>query len=98
MLGTLGIWLRNNKISVNAEKSKIIHFRTSSIQRSPYHFKCGDLLALEITHQLNYILRSYTYYDIMASHVASLHIHKSKQNGGFPLNVLLNFTILWDGL
>ena len=78
MLGTLGIWCRNNKISVNGEKSKNIHFRTPSIQRSSYNFKFGDLLALEITHQHNYILRSYTYYVIIASHVASLHIHKSK--------------------
>ena len=104
MLDTLGLWCRNDKISVIVEKSKIFHFRTPSIQRSSYNFKCGDL-ALEITHQYNYLgltLTEFLSYDIMASSVAKsssralgLVIHKSKQNGGFPFEC---FTKLYDAL
>ena len=71
-----------------------------------YNFKCGDL-ALEITHQYNYLglsLTEFLGYDVMASNVAKsasraaldLVIHKSNRMvDGSLLNVLLNFTILW---
>ena len=104
MLDTLGIWCRNNNICVNGEKSNIVHFRTPSVQRSSFSFKCGDL-SLGITHQYNYLgltLTEFLNYDIMASNVAKsasralgLVIHKSKQNGGFPFEC---FTKMYDSL
>ena len=104
MLDTLSIWCRNNKIRVNQEKSKIIHFRTPSIPKSSFDFKCGDT-SLDIASQYNYLgltLTEFLNYDIMAANVAKsasralgLVIHKSKLNGGFPFEC---FTKLYDAL
>ena len=54
MLDVLNSWCENNNIKVNEEKSKVIHFKTPSLQRSSYGFKCGDI-TLEITSQYNYL-------------------------------------------
>ena len=73
-----------------------------------YNFKSGDL-ALEITHQNNYLglsLTEFLSYDIMASNVAKfasraalgLVIIKVNRMVNSLLNVLLNFTILWYGV
>ena len=104
MLDTLSIWCRNNEIRVNQEKSKIIHFRTPSIPKSSFDFKCGDT-SLDIASQYNYLgltLTEFLNYDIMAANVAKsasralgLVIHKSKLNGGFPFEC---FTKLYDAL
>ncbi|MCG8033469.1 MAG: reverse transcriptase family protein, partial [Candidatus Thiodiazotropha taylori] len=104
MLNTLSIWCTNNKISVNSEKSKIVHFRTPSVNKSQSVFKCGDLI-LDIAPQYNYLgltLTEFLNYDTMASNVAKsasralgLVIHKSKLNGGFPFKC---FTKLYDSL
>ena len=72
MLDTLSIWCRNNKIRVNQEQSKIIHFRTPSVPKSSSDFKCGDT-SLDITSQYNYLgltLTEFLNYDIMAANVA----------------------------
>ena len=104
MLDTLGVWCRNNKNSVNSEKSKVIQFRTPAVQRSSYKFKCGEL-NLEFIQQYSFLgltLTEFLDYDIMASNVAKsarralgLVIHKNKQNGGFPFEC---FTKLYESL
>ena len=38
MLNTLESWCYSNKINVNLEKSKIVHFRTQSVTRSNFSF------------------------------------------------------------
>ena len=53
MLDVLISWYKNNKIKVNEEKSKVSHFRTPSVQKTSFGFKCGDH-TLEITLQYNY--------------------------------------------
>ena len=52
MLDILNNWCENNKINLNAEKSKVVHFRNPSVQRSSFNFSCGDHM-LEITTQYN---------------------------------------------
>ena len=42
MIDILNNWCENNKINVNAEKSKVAHFRNPSVQRSSFTFSCGD--------------------------------------------------------
>ena len=93
MLDILNNWCKNNKINLNAEKSKVVHFRNPSVQRSSFNFSCGDHM-LEITTQYNYLgltMTEFLSYDAMASNVAKsasralgLVIYKSKLNGGFP--------------
>ena len=104
MLDTLCLWCGNNKIKVNQEKSKIVHFRTPSVQKSSFNFKRGSNI-LEVISQYNYLgltLTEFLDYDIMAANVAKsssralgLVIHKSKLNGGFPYEC---FTKLYDTL
>ena len=42
MLDALNSWCRKWKLTVNQEKTKVIHFRTASVNRSTFDFKCGD--------------------------------------------------------
>ena len=91
---------------MNQEKSKIVHFRTPSVQKSSFNFKCGNNI-LEIISQYNYLgltLTEFLDYGIMAANVAKsasralgLVIHKSKLNRGFPYECLTKLydTLVW---
>ena len=43
MLETVDSWCKRWRLTINTEKTKILHFRGNSVRRSQYHFKCGDL-------------------------------------------------------
>ena len=42
MLNELNLWCENNKLEVNINKSKVIHFRNSSKQPTNTVFQCGQ--------------------------------------------------------
>ena len=54
MLDALNSWCRKWKLTVNQEKTKVIHFRTASVNRSTFDFKCGDK-DIEYTSSYKYI-------------------------------------------
>ena len=41
MFDTLNNWCKKWRLTVNPEKSKVIHFRTSTVLQSAFTFKCG---------------------------------------------------------
>ncbi|KAK3107434.1 hypothetical protein FSP39_014542 [Pinctada imbricata] len=43
MLDTVAMWCKKWRLTINKEKTKILHFRGSSVTRSKFSFKCGDL-------------------------------------------------------
>ena len=47
-------WCNNNKMTINACKSNVVHFRLPSMERSKYIFTCGDM-NIELKN-------NYTYY------------------------------------
>ena len=42
MFDTLNIWCRKWRLTVNPDKTKVIHFRTSTVPQSAFTFKCGE--------------------------------------------------------
>jgi hypothetical protein len=42
MLNTLSLWSLKWRIFVNKSKSKVMHFRNKTVNRSNYQFKCGE--------------------------------------------------------
>ena len=51
MFDTLNNWCKKWRLTVNPEKSKVIHFRTSAVPQSTFTFKCG---AKEIEYVSSY--------------------------------------------
>ena len=38
----VGVWCKNNVLSINGSKSNIVHFRNPSVSRSAYNFNVND--------------------------------------------------------
>lgn len=51
MLDAVGEWCKRWRLIVNKEKTKILHFRTSTKHRSNFNFKCGTV---ELDFSTNY--------------------------------------------
>jgi hypothetical protein len=104
LLDALGLWCRDNKLTVNPDKSKVMHFRPESVARSCVSFTCGTC-ALTVTSSYTYLGLVFTEhldYAVTAKHVAQaagralgLVIAKCKVMGGVPYNV---FTSLYDAI
>ena len=104
LLDILHCWCQRNKMSVNLNKSKVMHFRNKSVQRTAYVFKY-DGNEIDIVDQYLYLgllLTEYLDYELMAKNVSKsanralgLLIVKSKQFGGFSFET---FTKLYDTL
>ena len=102
MLDTLNRWCINNQMDMNAKKSQIVHFRTRSISRSTFPFKC---CALDTVDKCVYLrLAMNEFLDVMvtdeivsqsASRALGLLIAKFKALVGMPYDV---FTKLYDSL
>jgi hypothetical protein len=98
MLDTLSLWCNTNDLTVNINKSNIVHFRTD------FEFMFNDNI-LDIVPQYMYLgllLTEVLNYDDMAKAVAKsasrslgLLIAKCKTNGGFEYST---FTKLFDSL
>ena len=54
LLDILDRWCRRWRLLVNCDKTKIVHFRPSSIQRSISEFTCGDL-TISFTDKYKYL-------------------------------------------
>ena len=65
LLHELNLWCENNKLEVNASKSKVIHFRIPSKPRTNVVFRCRQYLYLGL------LLTENLDYGIMAKHVAN---------------------------
>ena len=104
MLDSLNSWCRKNHMSVNSNKSQIVHFRPRSVHRSNYSFKCGsdNLGIVEQYVYLGLTLTEFLDFNITAKMVAQsagralgLLIAKFKSLGGMPFDV---FSKLYDSL
>ena len=104
ILNTLECWCCNNDINVNLEKSKIVHFRSQSTERTNFSFVFNGL-NMEIVSSYTYLgllLTEFLSYEDMAKAVAKsagralgLLISKYKAHGGFQYDV---FTKLFDSV
>ena len=104
VLNVLNIWCITNKLTVNLNKSKIVHFRTPSVPKSKYCFAYGGN-TVEIVSNYTYLGLLFTEvfnYEAMAKAVSKsasralgLLIAKCKVNGGFNYST---FTKLFDTL
>ena len=104
MLDTMNSWCRKWKLTVNQEKTKVIHFRTSSVNRSTFEFKCGDkdieytssykYLRLWLHEHLN-LNKSVSELSKSASRALSTLYTKSLKAGGMTIDV---FEKLYESL
>lgn len=102
LLGVLSEWCQLNQMDINADKTKVVHFRTPSTDRSHCSFKIGlhDILISGSYKYLGLLLDEFLNYETTASFVAKsasralgLVISKFKSAGGLSYNV---FTKLYD--
>ena len=54
MLDVLSVWCKANEMSVNSQKSNIVHFRPPSINRTNVIFHCGDE-AISVLNRYTYL-------------------------------------------
>ena len=104
MLDTMNSRCRKWKLTVNQEKTKVIHFRTSSVNRSTFEFKCGvkdieytssyKYLGLWLHEHLN-LNKSVSELAKSASRALSALYTKSLKAGGMTIDV---FEKLYESL
>ena len=92
MLDVLGVWCKNNVLSINASESNIVHFRNPSVSCSVFSFNVNDEV-ISYAKQYKYpslVLTEHLDYSITAKIVAQsanwalvLLIAKSNALGGF---------------
>ena len=107
LLDELGKWCAENRLKVNDDKSKIIHFRTKSAERTNFSFKC-DETELETVTQYTYLgllLNEHLDYNVTARYVAKagnralgLIIAKDKAFGGLAFRTFTKLygTMVWS--
>ena len=104
LLNILAEWCDKNKMKININKTKIIHFRNKSVERSKQIFSCGNDV-IDFAGQYRYlglVLSEHLDYAVTAKYVAQaatrslgLLISKFKHMGGMPYNV---YTTLYDSM
>ena len=104
LLNTLDDWCETNFMSVNINKTNVVHFRPRSKPQTIFEFKCGgsDIIIKNKYVYLGLGLDEYFNYNVTASFVAQsasralgLLISKYKTVGGMPYKV---YTKLFDSL
>ena len=68
LLNELSDWCNKNKMTINEEKSNIVHVRTASTEKTKYTFKCGNK-TLIVTNRYKYlglVLNEHLSYEEMA--------------------------------
>jgi hypothetical protein len=105
MLNCLNQWCLQWKLTVNADKSQVVHFRRGpSTPQSEFTFKCGDnaLQTVEKYRYLGLVFTEFMDLAVMSKAVAlsatralGLLIAKCKAHGGVPFSV---FSQLYDAL
>ena len=106
LLDILSSWCTSNKMNINTDKTKIMHFLTLLVVRTDYIFTCGES-QIEIVDKYRYLgilLNDTLGYDITAKYIAQsatwalgLLISKSVRLVECLLPFLRNFMILWYG-
>ncbi len=104
LLNALNDWCSTNDMSININKSKVVHFRNPSVNRTTATFLCGDS-RVDIVEKYTYlgiVLHEHLDYNVTAKAVSQcasralgLVIAKCKLMGGLPYNV---FTKLYDSI
>lgn len=104
LLNALNDWCKRNDMTVNIDKSNVVHFRRPSVPKTDFVFKCGDN-TLKIVDKYTYLgmlLTEHLDYELTAKNVAKsasralgLLIAKCKLAGGLPYNV---FTKLYNSM
>ena len=104
LLQTLHTWCTDNKLAVNHDKSKVVHFRPQSVQQTQHAFMLGEKpIGIETQYTyLGLLLTEHMDYNSMAKQVAKsanralgLVISKYKAFGGLPYN---SYTKLYDSI
>ena len=104
MLNALSMWCTENCMSINTSKSKLVHFRTQSMPKSEFVYKCGDdcIQYCSDYKYLGLVLNVFLDYNSTAKSVAlsanralGLVIAKCKILGGVSHGV---FTKLYDSM
>ncbi|MEW8546453.1 MAG: reverse transcriptase family protein, partial [Candidatus Thiodiazotropha sp.] len=107
MLNELNIWCDDNKMTINEDKSNVMHFRPNSMAKTGKAFKCGEktLNLVDRYKYLGLLLTEHLNYEEMAKHVAksasralSLVIAKYKSCGGFAFGTYTKLyeTMVWS--
>ena len=104
MLNVLSVWCDNNDMLINTSKSKIMHFRATSVPCSNFNFSCKSI-RLDVVDKYVYLgltVTEHIDWNVTANSVAQsanralgLLIAKSKLMGGMPYNV---FSKLFDSM
>ncbi|MCG8048458.1 MAG: reverse transcriptase family protein, partial [Candidatus Thiodiazotropha endolucinida] len=104
LLDTLHAWGINNQMTINPQKSKIVHFRPNSVPETEVIFKIGETV-LDVTSSYVYLgimISEHLDYGIMAKHVSKsagralgLLISKYKAFGGLPFKT---FSKLYESI
>ncbi|XP_053393694.1 uncharacterized protein LOC128555443 [Mercenaria mercenaria] len=102
LMDVLSGWCSRNRMSVNMDKTKVMHFRNNSVSRSDFVFKLNDTVVdyVEQYKYLGLMLNETLDYSKPAKYVAQsatralgLLISKFKLLGGMPFDV---YTELYD--
>ncbi|XP_052217139.1 uncharacterized protein LOC127835010 [Dreissena polymorpha] len=103
LLDILGSWCTSNKMTINTNKSKIMHFRNKNVKTN-YRFTCNnnELECVTEYRYLGLVLSEFLDYSVTAKYVAKsatralgLLISKFKSLGGMPYNI---YTKLYDSI
>jgi hypothetical protein len=104
LLDALNIWCLKWRITVNSDKSQVVHFRTPSIPQSSFSFTCGScqIKTVDRYKYLGLIIHQFLDFKITADAVAKsasralgLLIAKAKAFGGVSHSC---FTKLYDSM
>ena len=104
MLNLLSDWCHSNFMSINPQKTNIVHFRPRSVPKANFNFKCGeyDIDVCDKYIYLGLTLDEFLDFNVTASFVSKsasralgLLIAKFKAVGGMPYNV---FTKLFESM
>lgn len=102
LLDKLEVWTTNNKMSINFDKSNIVHFRNSTTRKTLAKFSCAGNSVSVVDHYiyLGVLLHEHLDYSFTAKRVAAsanralgLLIAKFKSTGGLPFKT---FTKLYE--
>ena len=104
ILNVLNDWCDKNRMTINENKSNVVHFRTPCMERSNHSLTCGKrkLVVTDRYKYLGLILTEYLCYEEMAKYVAKsagralgIVIAKYKSFGGLPFS---SYSMLYDSI
>lgn len=106
LLDVLAGWCEDNVMTINIDKTKVIHFRNPSKVRTVFSFSCANqrIDVISSYRYLGLVMDEHLNYDITAKAVANaasralgLVISKFKSAGGLPYSVYTKLydTIVW---